>query len=78
MDPCFLKTIFTHNPFKVKVGPGAVVVAGGQDETFTVRDTVVEYSNIDQALYSNIHSNIDQAQYSNIHSNISQVQYLKY
>ena len=55
MDPCSFKIFFTHWPFKVKVGPGAVVVAGGQDETFTVRDTVVEYSNIDQALYSHIH-----------------------
>ena len=36
--------------FKVKVGTGAVVITGGQDETFTVRDTVIEYSNIDQVV----------------------------
>jgi len=36
----------------VKVGSDALVITGGQDETFTVRDTVTEYSNIDQELVS--------------------------
>ena len=56
MDPCsvgfvgLLPPITCSLNFKVKVGTGAVVITGGQDETFTVRDTVIEYSNIDQVV----------------------------
>ena len=36
---------------KVKVGPDSVVITGGQDETFTVRDTVIEYYDIGQVVH---------------------------